>query len=1368
MPAVYSQFAALVRAYAVCKLRRRRELIPEVLLPFVYIGVLVVIARTSPLADLPALPRGDPVDPNAAASLGARSALAYAPRNSTAAAGMAARLVSRAGSPLAGWSLVAADDGAQVDEWCARGARECPDAAVVFEVSAATGAVAGATVRVRGPSTSSGAADEQACRGGSPYASSAALPLIGALHEAHAAAGLRNATLVAGDVVRMAMPAYAPVVQRRAFASTAGMYMSVAFWPFVSGLVTAVVIEKERGLRYLMRAMGLREVARTLAWLVLYGAIGLAATLLMALVSVAGGVFGAGAFAALWCLLLAYAASAVGYSLCMTPFFKTAKAASTCCVLISIAASCAAFPLVLLDATAGVKWAFCLVSPIALALGVAEIAEMDRLGSIGLWTSTSTANFSLGSCLVMLLVDTLVYAALATLLVVQRRAFASTAGMYMSVAFWPFVSGLVTAVVIEKERGLRYLMRAMGLREVARTLAWLVLYGAIGLAATLLMALVSVAGGVFGAGAFAALWCLLLAYAASAVGYSLCMTPFFQTAKAASTCCVLVSIAASCAAFPLVLLDATAGVKWAFCLVSPIALALGVAEIAEMDRLGSIGLWTSTSTANFSLGSCLVMLLVDTLVYAALATLLGSVVEVDAFCRKRAKAVDPDDLASVSSDDIELLPGGSKVGVSLVDVVKVFPAPNGVAYALRGVSLDICEGEVFGLLGHNGAGKTTLVSILAGLATATSGDVNVCRGSLGVCPQQNVLFDELNAVEHARLFCGIKGIPTNRMDDEVFSVLYDPRLVHILPSVWNMGIVSALRSTGVDASPLAISLQSLASASTFNSGAYAIPGVVALAIATVAPVLAIEIVRYKEKNVRQQLKVAGLDHRAYWLGCLMHDSLVMSPVVITTVVLLAFVEIKGLTVRGAMSIQTILQLLVAVPYFTMASVGQFASPMASRILHYAFAVIDPAYTLPGALYFIASTPSRMSSLLVSPAGPTLLIMVAQLAVCWFLLCWIEKPRRSAKADTGDSERQFLLSEEGAGNVNADVRDERTRLVSDHNDVVQFRGLRKTFDAPASSEGEDPEQQRSAKLRCPCLKRSGPQLVAVDDLWIGVPRGECFGLLGPNGAGKTTTLSLLTGQAEPTSGSATIAGKSVSEDPAAALRDMGYCPQFDALLDDLSVRENLEFYAAVKGIPRSARDARVQALIHALDIEEHADKPAKNVSGGTKRKASFCNAVAAGPALLVLDEPSTGLDPVARRHMWDAVDTARAASSVLLTTHSMDEAETLCHRIGVLVRGRLRCLGTPQQLKERFGNTYCLQATVRDGAAFGELMQRLFPGVAWQPEAGRVAAQIPTVGVSVSSVFAALEGLKQSGAVAEYSFSQTSLAQAFISVVKENS
>ncbi|NXB29189.1 ABCA1 protein, partial [Eulacestoma nigropectus] len=296
--------------------------------------------------------------------------------------------------------------------------------------------------------------------------------------------------------------------------------------------------------------------------------------------------------------------------------------------------------------------------------------------------------------------------------------------------------------------------------------------------------------------------------------------------------------------------------------------------------------------------------------------------------------------------------------------------------------------------------------------------------------------------------------------------------------------------------------------------------------------------------------------------------------------------------------------------------------------------------------------------------------------------------------------------------------------------------------------------------------------AVDRLCVAIPPGECFGLLGVNGAGKTSTFKMLTGDTEVTLGEAWLKGHSVLTDLQSVHQHMGYCPQFDAITDLLTGREHLEFYSRLRGVPEEETPRVAQWGIAALGLGPHADRPAGKYSGGNKRKLSTAIALLGCPPVVFLDEPTTGMDPQARRFLWERIlGVIRDGRSVVLTSHSMEECEALCTRMAIMVNGRFRCLGSVQHLKNRFGDGYTV--VVRAGgpgpAAVQALLQQHFPGIVLRERhGGLLQYHLPARVASLATVFSLLAAHRGPCHIEDYSVSQTTLDQVFVHFAQEQS
>ncbi|XP_047570305.1 phospholipid-transporting ATPase ABCA3-like isoform X4 [Lutra lutra] len=345
-------------------------------------------------------------------------------------------------------------------------------------------------------------------------------------------------------------------------------------------------------------------------------------------------------------------------------------------------------------------------------------------------------------------------------------------------------------------------------------------------------------------------------------------------------------------------------------------------------------------------------------------------------------------------------------------------------------------------------------------------------------------------------------------------------------------------------------------------------------------------------------------------------------------------------------------------------------------------------------------------------------------------------------------KEIVSTELSGESEDDDVQYERNRILEQPQESLNFTVLIKEL----------------TKIYFTC-----PAVLAVRNISLGIQKKECFGLLGLNGAGKSTTFKILTGEETATSGDVFIENLSITKNLLEVRSKIGYCPQFDALLDYMTAREIMVMYARLWGVPETQITQYVNKLLQSLNLELYADTFIYTYSGGNKRRLSNAIALMGKPSVIFLDEPSTGMDPVARRLLWNTVTRARESGKVIIiTSHSMEECDALCTRLAIMVKGKFMCLGSPQHLKNKFGNVYILKVKFKMDTDENELedfktyIATVFPGSELKQEnQGILNYYIPREDNGWGKVFGILEEVKEKFSLEDYSISQITLEQVFL-------
>nr|KAJ3416336.1 hypothetical protein HK105_001276 [Polyrhizophydium stewartii] len=365
----------------------------------------------------------------------------------------------------------------------------------------------------------------------------------------------------------------------------------------------------------------------------------------------------------------------------------------------------------------------------------------------------------------------------------------------------------------------------------------------------------------------------------------------------------------------------------------------------------------------------------------------------------------------------------------------------------------------------------------------------------------------------------------------------------------------------------------------------------------------------------------------------------------------------------------------------------------------------------------------------------------------------EAKARAAQADVeANIAKSISLDQDELAAEDADVKTERARVDNNQFDPkspIVVRHMRKVYTGRSGA---------------------GPKL-AVKDVTFAAEQGLVFGLLGPNGAGKATLISMLTGLYEASAGDATLAGFDIKTQTHEVYQRIGICPQFNILWAYHTVQEHLLFYARLKGIAAEDEARAVHQAIVNVALQEQWDVEVQYLSGGRRRRVGIAIALLGNPRVVFLDEPTTGLDPEVRRQIWDIVERTRNDKTIVLTTHSMEEAEALCQRVGIMAKGTLRCLSDPTSLKRNYGSGFRIHINTQRGdiQRASTFVEALLPA-GWtkiDSFATNALYEFPAAGGRLSELFAAIEAGKAQHGILDWGVGQTTLEDVFVRLIGED-
>eukprot|EP00794_Sanderia_malayensis_P009397 gene9396-10385_t len=610
---------------------------------------------------------------------------------------------------------------------------------------------------------------------------------------------------------------------------------------------------------------------------------------------------------------------------------------------------------------------------------------------------------------------------------------------------------------------------------------------------------------------------------------------------------------------------------------------------------------------------------------------------------------------------------------------------------------------------------------------------------------------------------------------------------------------------------------------TYDNTVFSSIILIGLTFALVPVGFSTEVVYYREMGLRHQFRVCGVNRWIYWLQFFISDiSLYAFPVLIIFILIPAF-DLKAFNNPTALGLIFLLLLLFNIvnllfsyffsfafnkyetvqnisgtllifatllPYSAVSVVDMISANAkpepAVMIMHIVFAILIPPYEIMGGLYFIhriwrlEATIAQNNDVTI-PASKyfelsfengvpiSLIILTVQIFVYAYMVGVLDLWKAGGIArfplSLCNSSRVGMATSKNARpdmqnmDLNEDVKSEIEKVQNIckqqifEEQAVLVAGLTKDF-------GKKKKRKR-----------------VVDNVYLDVAHGEILGLLGPNGAGKTTTMNMITADFPANSGEVYLGGHNIKSELSNALAQVGYCPQADVIAETLTLEEHLKCFALIKGISRRQVERVVNNYMAAMHITEHAKTRAAQLSGGTKRKLCFLASMCGSPGTVLMDEPSTGMDPASKRFLWTiASKNITGQRGAILTTHSMEEADALCSRVGIVVKGQLKCIGTTQELKNNYGGGYTLEIkcsiddsiSVEDKmASVDEFVREIFEEAEESERFGhRVIYKIPKERVgNLSDVFSTFETGKSSLGIEEYSFSQSTLEQVFLEFAK---
>ncbi|XP_032947447.1 ATP-binding cassette sub-family A member 6 isoform X2 [Rhinolophus ferrumequinum] len=535
---------------------------------------------------------------------------------------------------------------------------------------------------------------------------------------------------------------------------------------------------------------------------------------------------------------------------------------------------------------------------------------------------------------------------------------------------------------------------------------------------------------------------------------------------------------------------------------------------------------------------------------------------------------------------------------------------------------------------------------------------------------------------------------------------------------------------------------------------------------SISPYIAMGSVSDYKKRVKAQLWISGLFPSAYWCGQALVDINLFAFIILSTYLFFYLVNIQGLYITSR-----IVFALTSTNFYDIV-VTHLEAPMMILAM-----VLLPSFTLDGFLAFLMLESFQHQEIYENENFDLSEVDLLVCLIPYFQALLFVFVLRCMEIKCG----QKIMQKDPVFRISPRSGKARPNPEEpvDEDEDVQAERIR-TAAALTAANSEKPviiasclhKEYAGQKKRCFSKRK---KKIAARNISFCVKKGEILGLLGPNGAGKSSSIRMIAGITKPTAGEVQLKGCSsiLGHQGDDMVKFLGYCPQENALWPNLTVREHLEVFAAVKGLRKSDAAVAISRLVDTFKLREQLNVPVHKLTAGATRKLCFVRSMLGNSPILILDEPSTAMDPIGQQQMWQMIQAAikNTEKGALLITHYLAEAEAICDRIAIMVNGRLRSIGSIQHLRSKLGKDYILQLKVKETSqvtlVHTEIL-KLFPQAAQQERyPSFLTYKLPAGDVHpLSQAFHQLEAVKHKFNLEEYSLSQFTLEKVFLELSKE--